>query len=158
GGEWADVDPDIVPTAADLQDMLHPTRYRRFKAEVEKLRGPVEQACLDLATILKSDDFLIELNELDWHEQLVYVNLLADKVANCNTGVLFLRQSVGAEPGPLLPAFHPDRLFRQPGSFLETNNAIMGRASSVFAEVFLKTAPAMLVDKDYNKFAFAALD
>lgn len=158
GGEWADVDPDVVPTAEALQGMLHPTRYPRFKAEVEKLRRPVEEAFLELATILKSDDFLLELNELNWHEQLVYVNLLADKVASCNTGVLFLRQCVGAEPGPLLPAFHPDRLFRQPGSFLGTHNAIMGRASSVFAEVFLKVAPAMLVDKDYNNFAFAALD
>jgi hypothetical protein len=158
GGEWANQDEDLIPAAADLRDMLDQAKYTRFRSQLEKLRSPVERAGLELVTLLQSTEFLTELDLLPWDEQLVYVSRLADQLASSNVGFLYLRQAVGAGPTTPLPVFHPDRLFRKPGDFLETHNAIMGRAASVFAEVFLKVAPAILVNADYNAFAFATLD
>lgn len=40
GKEWANEGEDLIPSAADLRDMLDQCRYARFRAQVERLRNP----------------------------------------------------------------------------------------------------------------------
>lgn len=158
GGAWANEDEDVIPTAGDLREMLDETRFAQFRQEIERLRNPIEQAGLELTTILTSTDFLTELDNLPWDEQLIYADRLADQLVSSNVCFLFLRQSVGSAPTTPLPLFSPERLLKPPGDFVRVNTPVVRRAGRIYADVFLKLAPAMLVDADYRTFSLAALD
>lgn len=158
GGAWFNVEEKYIPTSADLKESLDSDKYNGFKQQIETLRIPIEEAALALVSILQSDKFLAEMDKLPYDEQLLYASKLADHLAVSNVGLFYLRSCINAPLQSPMPLFLPDRLLKKEGSFSSSDFPIMRRASRVYAEVFIKLAPALISDANYTKFSDAALD
>lgn len=158
GGEWEDVDEDLIPSADDLRGLLDTVKFNKFKLEVESRRKPVEDAALKLVTILKSEALLNELHRLPWDNQLEYCGQMLDQLAVSNVGLRYQRECLYAAPESPLPVAHVERLRQEPGSFINTEAMVLRRASRFLAEYFLKLVPALISDVDYTKFLDATYE